>query len=78
MFGLSCKTRVNDRLVPVVCIAAPCLAWLTTRGLAALGYETGFELLLINAAYTCMGLFISAAFAREKEKSPSLPAPELQ
>lgn len=78
VFGLSSKMRVNDRLVPAVCIAAPCLAWLTTRGLAAVGYETGFELLLINAAYTCIGLFISAAFVPEKEKPASLSAPELQ
>lgn len=59
IYGLSCKRRVRDRWVPVACIAAPVLSWVTTRVLlVTIGYTTGFELLLFNAAYTIIGLHI--------------------
>ncbi len=59
-FGMAFPTRpVRDRLVPVVCVAAPVLSWALTRLLSALwAYHTGFELLLINAAFTMLGLLI--------------------
>lgn len=57
VFGMINRRRVRDRWVPVVCILAPVLAWATTRLLDHLaGYQTGFELLLINAGYTIAGL----------------------
>lgn len=59
VFGLSGRRPVNDKLVPVVCVAAPVLAWCTQWWLnREFGYQTGFELLLINAAYTVAGLFL--------------------
>jgi len=59
VFGLAMRRPVRDRLVPAVCVAAPVLSWLTQWTLArCFGYETSFELLLINAAYTFIGLFI--------------------
>ncbi|MDE6832311.1 MAG: sodium:solute symporter [Muribaculaceae bacterium] len=58
-FGMMSRRPVRDRLVPIACIAAPILAWATTRLLAStVGYHTGFELLLLNAAYTVIGLII--------------------
>lgn len=57
VFGLMCRRPVRDRLVPLVCVAAPVLSWLITRLLSQVyGYHTGFELLLINAALTVAGL----------------------
>ncbi|MDE7426410.1 MAG: sodium:solute symporter [Muribaculaceae bacterium] len=57
VYGLAVRRPVRDRLVPVVCIAAPLLSMLTASALKALwGYETSFELLLINAAYTFAGM----------------------
>lgn len=57
IFGLAGKRPVHDRLVPLVCILAPALSWVTQWLLRdAFGYETSFELLLINAAYTALGL----------------------
>ena len=57
VYGMSCKSAVNDRLVPLVCVLSPILAWATTRLLlVTTGYQTGFELLLINAAYVMVGL----------------------
>ncbi len=59
VFGLSLGRPVRDRYVPFVCISAPALSWLTQWVLARYaGYETSFELLLINAAFTFIGLFL--------------------
>ena len=59
VFGMFGKRPVRDRLVPLVCIAAPALSWVTRYILKTMvGYETSFELLLINAAYTIVGLFL--------------------
>jgi len=58
-YGLFWKKPVHDRLVPAVCIAAPILSWCIQRMLSQLcGYETSFELLIINAALTMIGLRI--------------------
>lgn len=57
VYGMFCRRPVRDGWVPAVCVAAPCLSWLTQWALkAAWGYETSFELLLMNAAYTIIGL----------------------
>lgn len=65
VFGLLTNRRVIDRAVPVVCIAAPFLSWAVKVALSEFtGYATGFELLLINAALTVVGL---AAASRSSE-----------
>ena len=59
VFGIFGKKPVHDRLVPLVCILAPALSWVTQWLLKEFGgYETSFELLLINALYTIIGLFL--------------------
>ena len=56
-FGMMCRTAVRDRLVPVVCIAAPVISFFVQRWLeSSFGYTLGFELLLLNAALTMAGL----------------------
>ena len=56
-FGMMCKTAVRDRLVPIVCIAAPVLSFFIQQWLAsAFNYTLGFELLLLNAVLTMIGL----------------------
>ncbi len=58
-YGMMCKTGVRDRLVPIVCIAAPILSWIIQWWLKdQFDYTIGFELLLLNAALTMLGLFI--------------------
>lgn len=57
VYGMFWSKPVRDRLVPAVCIAAPCLSWVTQWALNQLfGYQTSFELLIINAIYTVIGL----------------------
>ena len=56
-FGMMCKTPVRDRLVPVVCIAAPVISFFIQMWLKnSYDYTLGFELLLLNAALTMIGL----------------------
>ena len=58
-YGMMCKTPVRDRLVPVVCIAAPVLSYFIQLWLAkSYNYTLGFELLLLNAALTMLGLLL--------------------
>lgn len=56
-YGMLTSTAVRDRLVPAVCIAAPLLSFVIQWWLnAQWGYTIGFELLLLNAALTMLGL----------------------
>lgn len=67
VFGLFGKRPVRDRLVPVVCIAAPFLSWALQWGLHKwVGYETSFELLLFNAGFTILGLLLLSVGAKKK------------
>ncbi|MBD5192018.1 MAG: sodium:solute symporter [Bacteroidales bacterium] len=59
VFGLFFKKPVHDKLVPVVCILAPAISWVIQWWLNdAFGYKTSFELLLINAGVTALGLML--------------------
>ena len=58
-FGLAVPLRVRDRFVPVVCIAAPVICYFVQRALLVhFGYTMSFELLLLNAAVTFVGLLL--------------------
>ncbi len=60
-FGLFFKHPVRDRFVPIVCVAAPALSWVIQDVLLRLfDYHTSFELLIINAAVTMIGLRLLA------------------
>jgi len=68
VYGMFMKRPVRDRFVPVVCIAAPVLAWGLQWLLNHLfGYETGFELLLTNAAFTFLGLMLLSIGAKKSQ-----------
>lgn len=57
VYGLFWSKPVHDRWVPAVCVAAPILSWAIQWALKEWGgYETSFELLIINAALTVIGL----------------------
>ena len=74
-YGLFAKRMVRDRYVPVICIAAPLLSWLIQWALLRFAaYETGFELLLINAALTMGGL--AAASTKETVKPQLSETPQ--
>ena len=67
-YGMMCKGRVRDRLVPVVCIMSPALSWVLQWGMKAwCGYTIGFELLLYNAAFTIVGLCLLRLPGRQNQ-----------
>lgn len=60
-FGIFIKRRPVDRLVPIVCFAAPIICFFIDEGVNKLhwlgDYKIGLELIIINAALTFLGLF---------------------
>ena len=66
VFGMFCRRNVRDRFIPFACIAAPALSWVAQYALKHFfNYETSFELLIINAIFTMIGLLI---FSSPKNK----------
>ena len=58
-FGLAVKSKVRDRFVPYVCVAAPVICYFAQKALFEyFGYVMSFELLLLNAAVTFLGLLM--------------------
>lgn len=58
-FGMFCKKKVNDKWIPVVCVVSPVICFFVQRWLlASFNYTLGFELLLLNAALTVLGLLL--------------------
>lgn len=60
IFGLCCRRDVRDRWVPLVALAAPALSFVLQKNSEAWfgGYQISFELLLINALLTALGLVL--------------------
>lgn len=59
-YGMFTKSSVNDRWVWAVCLFSPILSWGIQWGLKHYAaYEVGFELLLLNALITIVGLRIT-------------------
>ncbi|KAB2653440.1 MAG: sodium:solute symporter [Verrucomicrobia bacterium] len=69
-FGLFAKAKVNDRLVPVVCVLSPLICYVLQKNSFAWfhGYKIGFELLILNGLLTFIGLW----FIRSKPEAVSL------
>jgi hypothetical protein len=57
-FGIFLKTKVHEKLVPVVCISAPIITYILKANSKDWfgGYQIGFETLLINGVLTFIGL----------------------
>lgn len=69
-FGFFTNRKVNDSLVPYICIAAPILTYLINANseLLLFGYKFGFELLILNGLLTFLGLaFFSDAEVENEE-----------
>lgn len=62
LFGLGILTRrkINDRLVPFICIIPPVLCYFLNLYSASLlnGYQIGFEMILINGLLSFAGLWM--------------------
>lgn len=61
-YGLLTRRSVCDRAVPYVALAAPLLCFLLDQAAARwLGYQFGYELLMLNGGLTFAGLWLSAS-----------------
>lgn len=70
VFGLFGRKPVRDRLVPVVCVLAPAISWCVQWALRHyFSYETSFELLLINAFITVLGLMLLSVGAKKPQSA---------
>lgn len=69
-FGMFSRRSVNDRMVPVICIAAPVICYVIKHTLGkAYGYEMSFELIILNAVITCAGLALMSTKHTEATES---------
>jgi len=58
-FGLFTKTQVKDKMVPIICILSPFVTYFTNIFfLEVLSFNFGFALLILNGAFTYLGLVI--------------------
>jgi SSS family transporter len=60
-FGLSNAYTIRDRWVPLICILSPILSFILDQNAVVWfgGYQFGFEILLINATFTYLGMLIA-------------------
>ena len=59
-YGLLTYKEVNDRWVPYIAIASPLLCYVINWGVGqTTGYQFGYELLMLNALLTFVGLWMS-------------------
>ena len=59
-FGLFSKKKINDNLVPFICVASPLLTYIfSSNAKEWFGYETGNELIIINGGLTYAGLWLT-------------------
>ncbi|MDN4166389.1 sodium:solute symporter [Cytophagales bacterium LB-30] len=60
VFGMYTQRNVKDSWVPAVCVPAPILSYIVNANSVAWlgGYKFGFEILLLNGAFTLLGLFL--------------------
>ncbi|MDR1671538.1 MAG: sodium:solute symporter [Alistipes sp.] len=60
VFGMATRRRVRDRWVPLVAVASPalCLVLDLNSGAWFGGYRFGYEILMLNALFTIIGLTI--------------------
>jgi Na+/proline symporter len=58
-YGLFTRRTVSDRTVPYVAVASPLLCYaLSEAAMSLWGYKFGYELLMLNGAFTFLGLWI--------------------
>jgi Na+/proline symporter len=67
-FGLLQKSRrVNDKIVPVICIIAPILTYFVSEhSTLVIGYTFDNELIIINGLFTYIGLYFTSKTSEEK------------
>ena len=58
-FGIIFKQQTNDKAVPYICVLSPLLCFATNQILKnTVGYQFGYELLIVNALLVLIGLLL--------------------
>ena len=66
-FGVFTKTKIRDKLVPLVCIASPILSYiLNWASPKFFDYSIGFEILLYNGLITFLGMALLSIGLKEE------------
>jgi len=69
-FGLLTKNKVNDKLVPIVCLLSPIICFiLNFKSLEWFGFTFGFEILIVNGVLTFIGLLVSTFFIKKPKQT---------
>lgn len=64
-FGILTRSRINDKLVPYICVASPLICFAVDQLTTHLtGYKFGYELLLLNGILVFIGLFFTGKMKR--------------
>lgn len=58
VFGMYTKWQLKDKWIPLVCIVSPLLSYIIQLNSPRIGYEFGFEILLLNGLLTFLGLIL--------------------
>ena len=56
MFGIFTKHEISDKSTPVICLITPLVMWLVSTISMGKGYMFGYELLILGAFFTFIGL----------------------
>ncbi|MDY3294317.1 MAG: sodium:solute symporter [Bacteroidaceae bacterium] len=67
VFGIFVKRQVKDKWIPLVAIIAPILCFIVDRNSQEWfnGYRFSYELLILNAAFTFVGLYILSSSRKQ-------------
>lgn len=71
-FGILTKRKLNEWLVPIVCIAIPVLCYILDKNSVELlnGYRFGYEMLILNGLLTFVGLYLISHAPTINENMP--------
>ena len=63
-FGMLTKVKTNDKWIPAICIISPIICYIINSYSVEWfnGYKFGFEMLIINALLTFIGLLVASQF----------------
>lgn len=70
--GIYTRWQIRDRMVPFVVVASPLLSYAIVQISKHLGYNFGFELLLLNGALTVLGLWLCRKKGQNLPETPVL------
>lgn len=67
-YGLFTRKMANDRWIPYIAVGSPIICYLLDQIMFRyMGYKFGYEMLMINGAFTFIGLYISYRFSQSRK-----------